>query len=298
MTVSIGKVGVWTGFMQWPTDPDLVGPAAAEVEALGYSALWVGTLPGSGPVHLALAESTLGATERLAVATGILDVWTNPPSVVAETHARLQKLHGGRFLLGLGASHAPFVEPITGGTYERPLERIAGFLDELDTAQPAVPVAERVIGALGPRALALSARRTAGAHPYLVTPEHTATARRVLGDGPLLAPEQKIVITTDAAEARRVGRRLIAVYLSLPNYLANLRRMGFDDVDFADGGSDRLVDGLVAWGDLDTVRRRVQQHFDAGADHVALQVLTTGDRRDLPFDAWREAAPLATAFDG
>ncbi|HEY8544602.1 MAG TPA: LLM class F420-dependent oxidoreductase [Acidimicrobiales bacterium] len=289
MTTKLGRIGVWTSIRQWPTDPDQVAEAARALEANGYGALWLGSAPGD----LALPAAVLDATERLVVATGIVDIWTNPAPAVAVAHHRLVERHPDRFLLGLGSSHAVLVEA-TGESYVKPLSRLRHFLDELDAADPPVPADQRVLAALGPKALDLAAERSAGAHPYLVTPEYTAQARERLGTGPLLATEQKVVVTTDAAEARRVARRALAIYMELPNYLRNLRRLGFEDADFADGGSDRIVDTLVAWGDVDTVRARVQEQLDAGADHVALQVLWSGDPAALPLPAWQEVATALT----
>jgi probable F420-dependent oxidoreductase len=289
-TPDLGRFGVWTPSPAWPEEPDDIAAAAVALEDAGYGTVWFGSARGD----LALPAAVLDATERLVVATGIVDVWTTPAPAVAAAHHHLTQRHPGRFLLGLGAGHAVFVEAATGEAYVKPLSRIRHFLDELDRADPPVPTGERVLAALGPRALALAAERSAGAHPYLVTPEHTDAARRQMGPGPLLAPEQKVLVTTDAAEARRIGRQSLAIYLELPNYLRNLRHLGFGDDDFAAGGSDRLVDALVAWGDLDTVRRRVQAHLDAGADHVAVQVLWSGDPGALPVPAWREVASALT----
>ena len=293
MAAQLGKIGIWTGAM--PNDPDQAGAAAVVLEECGYGAVWLG---GWSQGDLARPEALLAASERLVVATGILDVWTSPAPVVAANHHRLATAYPDRFVLGLGSSHAVLVESMTEESYVKPLSRLRHFLDDLDAADPPVPVGERVLAALGPKTLALAAERSAGAHPYLVTPEHTALAREQMGEGPLLAPEQKVVVTTDADEARRVGRRSLAIYMTLPNYLNNLRRLGFDDDDFADGGSDRLVDGLVAWGDLDTVKKRIDAHFDAGADHVALQVLWSGDERALPIPAWKELSAIVPSYAG
>jgi probable F420-dependent oxidoreductase len=287
-TPDLGRIGIWTSGWQWPDDPDEVAAAAGALDEAGFGTVWMGTAQG----ELALQEAVLRATERLVVATGILDVWTSPAPVVAAAHRRLTAAHPGRFLLGLGSGHAVFIEAVTNESYVRPLSRLRHFLDELDAAEPPVPPGQRVLAALGPKALALAAERSAGAHPYLVPPEHTAAAREQLGAGPLLAPEQKVVVTTDAAEARRIGRRSLSLYMTLPNYLNSLRRLGFTDDDFTGDGSDRLVDALVAWGDLDTVQARVRAHLDAGADHVAVQVLWPGDPAVLPIAAWQEYAAV------
>jgi probable F420-dependent oxidoreductase len=287
----LGTFGVRTGSADWPTDPGELSEAAAEVEELGFTAVWIGVSPGD----LVLHERILDATARLVVASGIVNVWTDDPASVAASYHRVAGKHPGRFLLGIGAGHAQLVEAQTAQTYRKPLSKVAAYLDALDRADPPVPVGERVVAALGPKALRLAAERSAGAHPYNVTPEHTADARATLGAGPLLAPEQKVFLGTDPDEARSVARRRLAMYLELPNYLNNLRRYGFSESDLAGPGSDRLVDGLVAWGADDTVAARVRAHLDAGADHVAVQVLST-EPSGLPRAAWRRAAgALATA---
>jgi len=283
---TIGRIGVWTSTRQWSGDASQSAEAAVALETLGFGAVWL----GSSTADLDVPRSLLADTERLVVATGIVNIWTNPAATVAANHRALVDAFPGRFLLGLGSSHAVLTEPATGEPYVRPYSRLVSYLDALDAAPHPVPVSERVLAALGPRTLELAAARSAGAHPYLVTPEHTATARKILGPGVLLAPEQKVIIEPDQSAARAAGRRSLAIYMSLPNYLNNLRRLGFDDADFADGGSDRLVDALVVWGSADAVKARVEEHFDAGADHVALQALTTGDPRQLPVQAWRELA--------
>lgn len=283
MAVDVGRVGIWSNSRLWAGDAGKRREAAAELDELGYGALWVGAASG----NLDLASTLLDATRRLAVATGIVSVWTVPADRLAATYTDVAAAHPGRFLLGLGVSHAPAVES-TGQRYARPYEKLTGYLDELDAAAPPVPKEGRALAALGPRVLALAGERTAGAHPYLVTPEHTRRAREVLGAGPLLAPEQKVVLETDPARARAVARKRAGFYLRLPNYTNNLRRLGYTDDDFADGGSDRLVDGLVAWGDVDTVLARVREHHQAGADHVCVQVLT--DEEALPRAQWRTLA--------
>lgn len=259
---------------------------ASELEELGYRALWV---PGSvGGDVLEVAEAFLGSTSSLVVATGVLNVWMHDPGEVAAVHARLNTAHGRRFLLGLGISHAPLVER-KGRHYERPLETMMRYLDELDRGDPPVPADERVLGALGPKMLDLARARSAGAHPYLVTPDHTALARGALGDDRLLAPNQMIVLSSAPSAARAIARQYLAIYLGLPNYTNNLRRLGFGDEDLAPPGSDRLVDALVVWGKIDEIVSRSKAHIDAGADHVVLQVLTE-DSRSFPRYEWRELA--------
>ncbi len=285
-------IGIWSSELRCG-DTGEVREAAAELEELGYSALWI---PGGagGPV-LERAQLLLDATMAPVVATGILNVWMHDAAEVAVAHASLGLQGKGRFLLGLGASHAQVVDRDGSRRYRRPLSRMRAYLDELD-AQPApVPAGERVLAALGPKMLDLARERTAGAHPYFVTPEHTRAARERLGDGPLLAPEQAVVLTADPARARALAREHVARYLELPNYTNNLLRHGFAEADLHDGGSDRLVDALVAGGDPGAVSRRVREHRDAGADHVCLQVL--GGEGGLPRAAWRELAAALLPCD-
>jgi probable F420-dependent oxidoreductase len=240
-----------------------------------------------------VVSALLGATRRLVVATGIVNIWTNPAAMTAANYTKVAAAHPERVLLGLGVGHASFVERATGQRYARPYEKLTDYLDELDAIIPPVPKARRVLAALGPRMLALARGRAAGAHPYLVNPDHTRQAREILGQGPLLAPEQKVVLEADPAKARAIARESVGLYLRLPNYTNNLLRIGYTADDFADGGSNRLIDGLVAWGDTDTVLARVSEHHQAGADHVCIQVLT--EDKTLPRAQWRT---LATALHG
>ncbi|OBJ42075.1 LLM class F420-dependent oxidoreductase [Mycolicibacterium mucogenicum] len=241
---------------------------AAEIEALGYGAIWVG---GSPPAELDWVEPLLGATERLKVATGIVNIWTAAAGPVAESFHRINTAYPGRFLLGIGVGHR---EVIT--EYKKPLDALNEYLDKLD--EYGVPKEHRVVAALGPQVLKLSARRSAGAHPYLTTPEHTAQARELIGPDAFLAPEHKAILTTDADKARAVGRQALELYLNLNNYLNSWKRLGFTDSDIAKPGSDRLVDAVVAYGTIDAIAARLKQHLDAGADHVPVQVLTSPDK--------------------
>ncbi len=281
----VGQIGVWTNIRQWPDDRGVVAEAAADLEHLGFSTVWIGGSTGQFPI----ADAILAATAELGVATGVVQIWANPAAQVAASHHQLSTTYPGRFLLGLGVGHAPAVEA-TGQRYERPLSKLASYLDELDAAEHPVPPEERVIAALRPKALKLAATRAAGSHPYNVPPEHTAKARAELGPGPLLIPEHKVFFGTDATVAREVGRQALAIYLGLPNYVENLRQFGFSDADFSDGGSDRLVDTLVAWGSPDSVAARVREHLDAGATEVAVQVLTVERSPRLLGAEWRQAA--------
>jgi len=219
------------------------------------------------------------------VISGIVSIWVNDPDDIALAVADLDLRHPGRFVLGLGASHAPIVQ-----NYARPYRHMLEYLDALDATWPSVPRDRRILAALGPRMLRLAAQRAAGAHPYFVPVEHTRRAREVLGPDALLAPEVTVLLEKNASAAREVAREFTTGYLSLPNYANNLRSLGFGDEDLARGGSDRLVDAVVAWGDPDGIANRIRQHFDAGANHVCVQVLAPHDL--FPFTAYRELAPL------
>lgn len=283
--MTLGRVGIWSGL--FAGDRETAKEAAVELERLGYGALWLNNVPEL----FDLARELLGATERIVVATGIASIWTHPPEAVAAAHHALTQAYPHRFLLGLGVSHAPIVDREQAGQYSRPVERMAAYLDALDAAPTPVPVHERVLAALGPRMLTLARERSAGAHPYLVTVEHTRQARAVLGAGRLLAPEQGVVLATDPVQARSIARARLAMYLQLPNYTNSWLRLGFTPDDLAAGGSDRLVDALVAWGGVDAIRERVAAHLDAGADHVCLQVLTA-DPQAWPREEWRALAAV------
>ena len=289
--MELGRVGIWSGQFR-VDDPAGAATAAALIEELGFSALWIPG--GAGGDILGTVGDALGVTEHLVLATGILNVWMHEPADVAAGHAALTAAHPDRFLLGLGVSHAPLVDT-TGQTYARPLDVVTGYLDALDVGPPPVPVAERVLAALGPRMLELARDRTAGAHPYLAPPAHTAMARGILGPGSLLAPEQMVVLSADPDQARRTARTHLARYVPrLPNYTNNLRRFGFGDEDFVEGGSDRLVDAVVAWGELPAIAERVGEHLEAGADHVCLQVLT--DAPGWPLEEWRQLTGVLDSF--
>jgi probable F420-dependent oxidoreductase len=273
----LGRVGVW--FTALGFEPAAVErEAAAEIEALGYGALWI----GEGLANKeAFAHSglLLSATRQLVVATGIASIWARDATAMTSGGLALAEAHPGRFLLGLGVSHGPVVTT-RGHDYGRPLTAMRTYLDEMDRAPYRGPVpadgGPRVLAALRPKMIALSGERTAGAHTYFVPPEHTARAREILGPEPFLAPEQAVVLETDPARARAVAREHMRMYLTLPNYLNSLRELGFTDADFADGGSDALTDAIVAWGDADAIRERVRAHLDAGADHVAIQPVIPG----------------------
>ena len=252
---------------------------------MGFRALWI---PDVGGAVFDAVGNLLAATKQTTVATGILNLWMHTASDVAASYAELTAAHGDRFLLGIGVSHAPVVDAGAPGRYRKPLAATASFLDELDATPQPVPAERRVLAALGPKMLSLSARRGAGAHPYLVTPEHTAVARGTLGDGPWLLPEQTVILTDSAEEARAIGTDWLRSYLALPNYANNLLRSGFSEEDLAQV-SDRLFDAIIAWGDEETILRRVSEHRSAGADHVCIQVLLS-DPKAYPREQWRRIA--------
>ena len=277
-------VGIWSSQLRYG-DPSESADAAAELDELGFTALWIPDV--GGPVFDAVGR-LLAATKRTVIATGILNLWMHAPGDVAESFAALTAEHGERFLLGIGVSHAPLIDADQPGRYRKPLAATASFLDGLDAAPQPVPAEARVLAALGPKMLTLSATRARGAHPYLVTPEHTASARSTLGQGPLLLPEQTVILSDDADEARRIGTDWLRAYLALPNYANNLLRSGFSQDDLAQV-SDRLFDAIIAWGDEGAIMSRVAEHQAAGADHVCIQVLGA-DPREFPYEHWRRIA--------
>jgi probable F420-dependent oxidoreductase len=292
----LGRVGLWT--FQLDLQPAArAQEAARELEGLGYRALWIPEAVGREA--FTNAGLLLAGTERLVVATGIANVWARDAMAMAAAQKTLDEAYPGRFLLGIGVSHKPMVDDLRGHRYRKPLTYMRDYLDAMDRAfyvapAPSVP-GTRVIGALHPKMLRLAAERTAGAHPYFVTPEHTARARAILGPGPLRAPEPAVVLDSDPAAARAAARAHMALYLTLPNYRRNLVGLGFGDDDFAAGASDRLVDAIVAWGGVEAVVARVQAHLAAGADHVCVQVLDP-DPAALPMRQWRELAPALCAI--
>lgn len=279
--MDLAGIGVWSSQLRYG-DPGQAAEAAAELEELGFTALWIPDV--GGPVLDSVAH-LLSSTKQVVIATGILNLWMHEPSDVAEKYASLTAEHGERFLLGIGVSHAPLIDSKEPGRYRQPLAATRAYLDAIDATEQPVPVANRVLAALGPKMLELAATRSRGAHPYLVTPGHTRYAREHLGEGPLLLPEQTVFLTNDREEARAVGTNWLRSYLALPNYANNLLRSGFTQDDL-DSVSDRLFDALIAWGDEETVLNRVNEHLQAGADHVCVQVLTA-DPREFPHEQWR-----------
>jgi probable F420-dependent oxidoreductase len=257
----LGRVGVWTFGSPGPEQ-------AVEIEKLGYGAIWVG---GSPAADLSFVEPILGQTETLQVATGIVNIWSADANTVAESYHRIEAAYPGRFLLGVGVGHPEHTQE-----YRKPYDALVEYLDVLDAAK--VPTSRRVVAALGKKVHELAAKRSAGSHPYLTTPEHTAQAREWIGQTVYLAPEHKVVLTTDAEEARAIGRKTVDFYLNLSNYLNNWKRLGFTDEDIAKPGSDKLIDAVVAHGSADDVAKRLNEHLDAGADSVLIQVLGGKDK--------------------
>ncbi len=262
---NLGTFGAFGHYSQWK---QLTPEQLRAIEDLGYGAIWAG---GSPPAELDWVDPILGATDALQLATGIVNIWTADAGPVAESYHRIDKAYPGRFLLGIGVGH-----PEAHTEYKKPYDALTEYLDKLD--EYGVPQDRRAVAALGPQVVKLSARRSAGPHPYLTTPEHTAEARELIGPDAFIAPEHKVVLTTDAEKARAVGRKALEIYLNLGNYLNSWKRLGFTDEEVAKPGSDRLVDAVVAYGTVDAIAARLKQHLDAGADHVPVQVLTSPDK--------------------
>lgn len=269
MAIELGKLGIW----RYHGNVD--AKFAADAEKLGYGAIWLGGSPGG---DLASVDDLLAATDSLVIATGIVNIWQDEPASIAKAYERIAAKYPDRFLLGVGAGHREATKE-----YKKPYAALVDYLDGLDAA--GVPVAGRALAALGPKVVSLSGDRSAGAHPYLTTPEHTRSTREILGAGPLLAPEHKVVLGTDAAEARAIGRQTVKYYLGLSNYVANLRKLGFTDSDLEGEGSDALIDALALHGDAPTIARGLSAHLEAGADQVIVQVLN-----EDPWPAYRALA--------
>lgn len=289
--MDLGRVGLW----QYQLDQVPSAQAkevAAEVEELGYGAIWLPEMVGREP----FISSTLllSGTSRIVVATGIASIYARDALAANSALHTITEAFPERFLMGLGVSHQVMVEGLRGHDYSKPYSAMTAFLDGMDqglyTASPPTTPTHRVLAALGPKMLRLAAERTDGAHPYFVPVEHTAFAREVMGEGPLICVEQAAVLETDPTRAREVARAHMSMYLTLPNYVNNLLRMGFTDDDVAGAGSDKLVDAIVAWGDEAAVAERVAAHHEAGADHVCIQVLPH-QQTQIPMEEWRRLAP-------
>jgi probable F420-dependent oxidoreductase len=291
--IQLGAFGVWTFQLD-------ILPAArmqeivAELEEMGYGAVWFGEAVGREA--LTKAGLLLAGTKRTVIATGIANIYGRDPVTMAAGQKTLAEAYANRFLLGLGVSHIPLVEGVRRHRYDKPVPAMRAYLDAMDKApyQAVAPPSKppRVLAALGPKMLQLSAERADGAHPYNTTPKHTAQARELLGPNPLLCPEQAVVLEKDPTKARSIARKFLEIYLGLPNYTNNWLRLGFQETDLANGGSDKLIDAVIAWGDLKLVMNRIREHHSAGADHVCIQVLTD-DSKTFPLREYRE---LASAF--
>ena len=290
----LGQLGVWT----WLDQHTAVDAAAfsRQLENWGYTALWIPEAVGRDP--FAMLGYLAAETETLVFATGIASIYARDPMTMRAAQLTLGEMAPGRFVLGLGVSHANMVSGLRGHEYKPPVAAMRDYLEAMERAIFAGLRPEQeppiVIGALREKMLRLSATRTRGAHPYFVSPEHTKRARRVLGEDAWLCPEQKVLLETDPAVARRVAREAMKVYTQLPNYQNNLRELGFDTPDFEDGGSDRLVDAIVAWGDEEALALRIRAHHDAGADHVCIQPLRPDGGPGPCPRALEALAPVAT----
>jgi probable F420-dependent oxidoreductase len=289
-TMDLGRVGVWTATLDSVSSRGAQA-AAGRLESLGFTTLWIPETVGRDP--FVTATLLLGATTTLKVATGIANIYARDAVTMANTHRALEEAFPGRFLLGIGVSHHHLVDRVRKHDYSKPYSRMVQYLDEMDaTVFKAVGPTERpptVLAALGPKMLQLAADRASGAHPYFTTAEHTAQAREIIGPDRILAPEQMVVLDGDLERARGVARKGMVPYLRAPNYRNNLLRLGFTEDDMADGGSDRLVDAIVACGDVDVAVARVRDHFAAGATHVCVQVLED-DLTAVPETGWAELA--------
>jgi probable F420-dependent oxidoreductase len=276
----LGPIGIWSGELRFGNTAE-TAKALAELDELGFGAIWI---PGGvGGDILDAVDRCLAATRRATIATGIINVWKHEPAEIGRWWRRLSDDHKARTMLGIGVSHGPLI----GADYQKPLAKMTSYLDGLDSE--GVPSDHLCIAALAPKMLELAAKRTAGTHPYLVTPQHSAMARQAVGPDRLVAPEQHVILETDPAKARALGREALKLYMQLPNYVGNWRRLGFSEEDVA--GSDRLVDEVIAWGGTDVIAERVRQHHAAGADHVCLQAVTgAGFDGPLPRAAWRTLA--------
>ncbi len=295
--MQLGKLGVWA-FTDGMTAEELAS-LALRAEGWGYSTFWMPEARGRNP--LAFAGWLLARTRRLIVATGIASIYARDALAMRSAQLTLAELSGGRFLLGLGVSHAHMVEGVRGHSYDpKPVSRMRSYLEQMAQVPYGAPAPAEpppiVLAALGPKMLELSARMAQGAHPYNVNPEHTAQARRILGPGKWLCTEQKVLLERDPAKARAVARQAIGFYLAAPNYANNLKRLGFTDADLAGNGSDRLVDALVAWGSIDAIRARIREHWDAGADQVCVQALNpdAAQARRVHEEVLAQLAPAGT----
>lgn len=296
-------IGVYSTELRYGK-PDEIVAAAKDLEELGFPALWI---PGAfgGPIFDAV-RLILDSTSRITVASGIVNIWAHTPEEVARACTAIRADHPGRFLLGLGASHAEFAGVLGVDNFAKPFSKMAAYLDVLDQVAEPVPAGDRALAALGPRMRELAVTRSAGIHSYFVTPEHTRLAREAAGPDALIAVEHAVVVEESAEIARAIARAYTGIYVTLPNYTRNLEKFGFTAVDFENGGSDRLVDAVVAWGCDEQVRDRLAEHLRAGANHVCAQVITpgwdaqkivAGDGVGQPRAEWRQLAGATAALN-
>ncbi|MCP4035781.1 MAG: TIGR03620 family F420-dependent LLM class oxidoreductase [bacterium] len=291
MRTDLGPLGVWTALdaLSAPESANF----AQQIEAWGYTALWTPEAVGRDP--FSFIGFLAAQTEKLVFATGIANIYARDPMTMKGIHRTVAELAPGRFVLGLGVSHEHLVSRVRGHDYKKPVTTMRNFLDAMESAlymgrQPDEP-APIVLAALRDKMLELAATRTAGAHPYLVPPEHTERARKVMGPDAWLCPEQMVILETDASRARAVARKHLAIYFGLPNYQNNLKQFGYEQADFADGGSDRLLDAIVAWGDEQAIRDRIQAHRNAGANHVCIQAFRPDGEMSPDLGALEALAP-------
>ncbi|MBI4081574.1 MAG: TIGR03620 family F420-dependent LLM class oxidoreductase [Candidatus Lambdaproteobacteria bacterium] len=291
--MNFGKLGVWCSTHTFSRAQLL--DLAQRTERLGYSVLWYPE--GRGYESFALGSFLLERTDTLILATGIANIYGRDPTTMKQGQHSLAKLSGGRFLLGLGVSHAPTVETLRGHRYGKPVATMRAYLDGMERAAAVAPQVDQpppiVLAALGPRMTRLAAERTAGIHPYNITPEHTAWARKIVGPKAWICAEQKVLLVQEPKQARAVARDALGHYMLLPNYRNNWLRLGFREDELANGGSDRFLDAMVAWGDVAAVKRRIQAHLDAGANHVCIQTLHPAGSRLPDLDALAALAPKA-----
>jgi probable F420-dependent oxidoreductase len=292
MSTNLGKLGVWS-FIDNMTSREAV-QFAQQLEQWGYSALWIPEAVGRDP--FAIISFMAAHTKKLIFATGIANIWARDPMAMNAIHKTVAELAPGRFIMGLGVSHAPLVKDIRGHAYQKPVSTMRNYLESMQNSLYMAPTAESpapiVLGALRQHMLQLSAEKASGAHPYFVPPEHTAWARNILGPDALLCPEQKLLLESDPDTARRIARSHMGTYTALDNYKNNLRQFGFEDADFENSGSDKLVDAIVAWGDESALQDRVKAHWQAGANHVCIQALQDGSMSGPDMKLLELMAPL------
>ena len=288
-----GKIGIWTHQLDG-VPSGRAREAASEIEEMGFGAIWIPETAGRDPfVHSSLL---LSATQKIVLATGIASIYSRDALAMASATRTLSEAFANRFLLGVGVSHGPFVEVIRGHSWEKPLEHLSSYIENLKKspfwAFPPEDEAPICIGALGPKALKLAAESTWGAHPYNVTSDHTAMAREIMGEDAFLAPMVAVILETDSLKARELARKDLSIYLDLPNYRNNFLRIGFTEDDLSEGGSDRLLDAIRPWGDIQTVATKITEHFEAGADHVCVQLVVDQTEQHefqngLPIKQWQ-----------